>query len=321
MHPTTAVTLLLLLLCTVGTTRASRKMGNKRRENPNPGQAPNMCARDIDMKLMCHCTSDETRTSTVDADCLVLHEDFPQSDIAWKSFEQHPLLRHVTLTVHRKGFMGYLPSTVFGRQRELRSITITFAEVREIPPYAFVNLTRLENITLTNNHIQVLDMHAFVHHPALRVLNLEDNEITLVDRLAFGQLPQLQELVLAKNNLTALPAELFVELDGLLTLRLNENQLGELRRETFSGLGSLQTLDVSYNQVRRVGDGAFVELWSLQVLDLGSNGLEVSGQVVRWCLLNCNIFNIVHFEWFSICPSGPLTASAICTAWCCVTIG
>lgn len=271
--------LLLALLASPAPAEASRKLGNKRRDNPHPGQAPNMCARDIDMKLMCHCTSDETRTSTVDADCLVLHEDFPQSDVAWKSFEQHPLLRHVTLTVHRKGFMGYLPSTVFGRQRELRSITITFAEVREIPPYAFVNLTRLENITLTNNHIQVLDMHAFVHHPALRVLNLEDNEISVVDRLAFGQLPQLQELVLAKNNLTALPDELFVELDGLLTLRLNENQLVELSREMFRGLGGLLTLDVSYNQVRRLGVGAFVELWSLQVLDLAGNGLEVSDAI------------------------------------------
>lgn len=277
-------TLVLILLLAVELpgrgALASRKIGNKRRDKPTgsgPGAIPNMCAKDIDMKLGCHCTVDEeTRRNTVDADCLILHDDFPQSDVAWSSFRQHPQLRHVALTVHRNGFMGYLPSAVLGAQRELRSIQITYAEIREIPPFAFGNLTRLENVTLTHNHIEVLEQQAFVNHPQLRWLSLEENEIVAVDAMAFANLPQLQELVLAKNNISVLHDAMFVELEALHTLRLNENIVAELRRMVFRGLGNLRTLDLSYNEVRRLEDGVFEELWSLEVLDLSSNGMEVS---------------------------------------------
>lgn len=255
-----------------------RTPANHRPRPAGGGTVSNLCSKDVDMKLACHCSFDERNKHTVtEADCLVLHQDFPQSDAAWLAFKQHPKLRHFTLTVHRNGFMSYLPSDVLKYQRELRTVMITYANIREIPTFAFGNLSWLENVTLTHSRIQVLDAHAFDNHVQLQTLNLEDNQIMEMDRWTFGHLPELTELVLTKNNISVLPEDIFERLSKLGRLMLAENLVADLTKDVFKGLGNLRVLDMSFNNLRYLRDTVFAELWSMQELDLEGNAIDVSG--------------------------------------------
>lgn len=280
--------LVLVILCIVCSIESrARISSNKRREHSNI----NLCERDIDMKLACHCSRDDNKRTVMEVDCLVLHEEFPQSDPAWQSFRQHPNLKHFILTVHRNGYMSYLPSDIIKYQKELRTVTITYADIREIPTYAFGNLTKLENITLIKSQIEVLDIHSFANHESLRTLNLETNQIVDIDRYAFTNLPELQELVLTKNNLTTLHDEMFADLGNLGKLMLNENLISILTKEMFKGLGNLRLLDLSENNVKYIGDAVFAELWSLQELDVESNAIEVNYiLVLNYAIVtDCNV--------------------------------
>lgn len=272
--------LLLVIVCIVAVQLIGSADGRQRTSHPRPpvrNTVLNLCSKDVDMKLACHCSMDEaSRRTVVEADCLVLHNEFPQSDAAWLSFRQHPNLQHFTLTVHRNGYMSYLPSDVLQIQRELRSVTITYADIREIPPFAFGNLTRLENVTLARSQIEVLDPNAFANLASLVMLNLEENQIVQMDAHAFGHLPELLELVLTKNNISALHEDMFERLGKLQRLRLAENLVTDLTRDVFKGLGNLRLLDMSFNNLRFLRDTVFAELWSMQELDLESNAIEVS---------------------------------------------
>lgn len=252
-------------------TARTRTSGSRRHEKTEV----NLCSKDIDMKLACHCSHDDAKRTVIEADCFVLHEEFPQSDAAWLSFRQHPNLRHFTLTVHRNGYMSYLPSDVLKYQRELRSVTITYADIREIPMFAFGNLTRLENITLVRSQVGVLHAYAFANHASLVTLNLEDNQISEVDPLSFSNLPELLDLSMSKNNMSKLHEDMFGGLSKLMRLKMAENQIHDLTREMFKGLGNLRLLDLSFNGIRFLRDTVFAELWSMQELDLESNVIEV----------------------------------------------
>lgn len=279
------VVVAIVVSCHIGCTESRSRSGissnaggsNKHRDKNNGLGGPiNLCAKDIDMRLMCHCSHDESRRTVKVVDCVVLHDDFSQTDMAWQAFRQHPNLEHFTLTVHRKGYMSYLPSDMLKYEKELRTITIEYADIREIPTFAFGNLTKLENITLTRSQIEVLDQYSFANHPQLVGLNLEENQIVEIDRMAFAGLPELLDLVLTKNNVSTLHEEMFADLGKLAHLKLNENLIVLVTREMFKGLGNLRQLDLSFNNVKLIGDTVFAELWSLQELCLENNSIEVS---------------------------------------------
>lgn len=276
--PTTRISAIVLILLlfnaflSTSTAAHVRANSNRRHEKTEV----NLCSKDVDMKLACHCSYENGKRTVIETDCFVLSEDFPQSDAAWLSFRQHPNLRHFTLTVHRNGYMSYLPSDVLKNQRELRTITIKYADIREIPMYAFGNLSRLENVTLVRSQIEVLHAHAFEKHDALITLNLEENQIGKIDAKAFGHLPELLELTLTKNNITELHEQMFEGLGKLMRLKLDENQIVDLTRDVFKGLGNLRVLDLSFNALRYLRDTVFAELWSMQELDLENNQIEVS---------------------------------------------
>lgn len=281
------------MVCSIESSRdRDRNMSNRRRDKP-PGATitTGLCEKSAEMKLLCHCTHDHYNRQRVnDVDCFLLHEEFPQSDLAWYSFNSHPNLKHIQITVTQHGYLGYLPIDVFRKQRDLQTLSIQFGNVREIPSFAFSNLTRLHNLTLVRNQIEILNAYAFANHIALTELDLQTNQITTIDRQAFTNLPKLDELTLSHNNLSTLPNEAFANVTNLNKLKLNDNLLIALTRDVFKGLGKLQQLDVSVNNLKSLGDGVFAELWSLQELYLENNSLEVSA---------C----ICHLEYFSFFAS------------------
>lgn len=61
--------LVLMILCIVCSieSRARLTSSNKRREKSNI----NLCSKDIDMKLACHCSHDDNKRTVMEVDCLV----------------------------------------------------------------------------------------------------------------------------------------------------------------------------------------------------------------------------------------------------------
>lgn len=269
--------LILYMVCSIESSRdRDRNMSTRRREKPS-SITSGLCEKSADMKLLCHCTHDHYNRQRVnEVDCFLLHEEFPQSDLAWYSFNSHPNLKHIQITVTQHGFLGYLPIDVFRKQRDLQTLSIQFGNIREIPSFAFSNLTRLHNLTLVHNQIEIINAFAFANHIALTELDLQTNQITTIDRMAFNNLPKLDELTLSHNNLSTLQNDLFANITNLNKLKLNDNLLIALTRDVFKGLGKLQQLDLSVNNLKSLGDGVFAELWSLQELYLENNSLEVS---------------------------------------------
>lgn len=265
--------LIFVILCIVCTIESRDRTQPRRSEKSKPG---GLCAKEIDMKLHCHCTFDISKRILNDVDCLVLHEDLPHSDTAWHAFRAHPHIKHMILAVTRNGFMGYFPTDIIKNERDLNTLTIQYANIREIPDFAFSNLTELQNVSLLSSKIEIIDQYAFANHLELRAINMEDNQIVSIDRHAFSNLPALYELILTKNNITGLHNDMFSDLINLSKLKLNENMLLTLTKDVFKGLGNLKQLDLSFNNLRQIGDTVFAELWSLQELDLYSNNLEVS---------------------------------------------
>ncbi len=62
------ISLVLMILCTVCSIESRARIStNKRREKSNI----NLCSKDIDMKLACHCSHDDNRRTVMEVDCLV----------------------------------------------------------------------------------------------------------------------------------------------------------------------------------------------------------------------------------------------------------
>lgn len=237
----------------------------------------NLCSKDRDMKLVCHCTpEDYIHIKATKADCWIFHDDFPQQDPNWLAFETQLYLELLKITVQRTGHLGYIPTSIFYKLKFMKEVDISYGQINEIASFAFGNLTQLTKITLVNNQIRFLLPYAFANHPDLIEVDLEQNQIVDIDKLAFVNVPNLQSLVLSKNNLTQLHDDVFTELRKLRDLRLESNAISGLTREMFKGLGNLQTLRLSYNALHIIGETVFAELWALQELDLDNNNIEVS---------------------------------------------
>lgn len=257
---------------------ASKINSRKHQLYPIPALAvKNLCSKDRDMKLVCHCTpEDYVHIKAKKADCWIFHDDFPQMDPNWLAFETQVYLEDLKVTVQRTGHLGYIPTSIFTRLSYLHELDISYGQINEINSFAFGNLTQLTKIILANNQIRYLLPYAFANHVDLVEIDLEQNQIVDIDKLAFVNVPNLASLNLSKNNISQLHDDVFTELRKLLDLRLESNAITALTREMFKGLGNLRTLRLSYNNMNFIGDTVFAELWGLQELDLDNNNVEVS---------------------------------------------
>lgn len=241
------------------------------------GSIMNLCSKDRDMKLVCHCSpEDYVHIKASKADCWIFHDDFPRKDPNWLAFHTQVYLEHLKLTVQRTGHLTYIPTDVIGTLKYLKTLSIEYGNIGELNSYAFANLTQIQSISLPKNQVRILFQYAFANHPDLEDINLEQNHIMDIDRHAFVDLPNLTKLNLAHNNLTTMHDDVFSELRKLIDLRMDSNQISVLTREMFKGLGNLKSLRISNNNINFIGDTVFAELWGLSELELDNNNIEVS---------------------------------------------
>lgn len=287
-----SMTLMLLFLCLVSpsysryndrdinseiSTRKWEKSKQRATDAVGISSHMNLCSKDRDMKLVCHCTpEDYMHIKATKADCWIFHDDFPRNDPNWQAFQTQPFLENLKFTVQRTGSLEYIPTNEIGLLKSLRSINIEYAQIKEINSFAFANLTQLTSLTLPKNQIQLIHSNAFANHPDLEEIDLEQNQIVEIDKNAFIDLPNLTLLNLSRNKITTIHENLFNEIRKLVELRIDSNSISVLTREMFKGLGNLRTLNVSNNNINYIGNTVFAELWGLEELLLDSNHITVS---------------------------------------------
>jgi hypothetical protein len=282
------VLLFVLISCIVSPTesRYHEKEKDRKHEKSNQYSAVsppslagvNLCAKNRDVKFVCHCVPELAKTQATSAkiaDCWIFQSDLKKND--WLTFHTQTNMEELKLNVQTSGMLSYVPTEALKLLHKLKTLTIEYGQIYELDAYVLANLTHLQNVSLIKNQIKTLHKHAISNLPVLEELNLENNQVMEIDRDAFVNLPNFIRLNLAKNNLTVLHDEVFQELSSLIDLYLQSNALTVLTREIFKGLGNLKLLELSYNNINFIGDTVFAELWSLQELYLDNNDIEVSG--------------------------------------------
>ncbi|XP_055607840.1 connectin-like [Uranotaenia lowii] len=281
------IALVVLLLCLITSPTESRYREKEPKKVKSPQQnllqtsgiqaaSPlmNLCSGDREMKLVCHCSPDDTHVKAQKANCWIFSKDLPRKDPNWLAFQTQNTLEQLKITVQKIGNLTYIPSDVIMTLKNLKQLTIEYGMIPDLLNYAFGNLTELRNITLHKNQIRIVHPFAFANHPFLEEINVERNEIIELDKEALVNLPQLKRLNLDFNNLTMLRDDVFLYLTSLDELKLESNQISRLTREIFKGLGNLRFLKMTSNTIDFIGDTVFAELWSLQELDLDGNRIE-----------------------------------------------
>ncbi|KAL7034732.1 hypothetical protein ACKWTF_008083 [Chironomus riparius] len=281
-------TIILLYLCAIPIESRHRERDRKKHREPSSLASQqhhiieskvmpiNLCSKQRDMKLMCHCTPDNNDNGKAHkAECWIFRSDLSIRDPDWTAFHTQTQLQSLVFSVHGSGNLSFIPTSVIQPLKHLEKLTIEYAQIHEIFGFAFGNFTRIHNISLPNNQIRVISAYAFANHMELQELNICRNEIYEIDPFAFINLPNLSRLNLERNRIEMLHEDTFENLDKLSELSLSHNIIDVITRETFKGLGNLWILKLDNNKLRYLGDNMFSELWSLIELDLGHNVIEI----------------------------------------------
>lgn len=281
--------LIVLFLCTLPI-ESVRHRENKERKSKHRDPSPlasqhhiieskvtpiNLCSKERDMKLVCHCSPDNENSKADKAECWVFNPELTVHDLVWTAFHTQTQLKSLGFSVHGLGNLSFIPSDTIQTLKHLEKLTIEYAQIVEVPSFIFGNFTRLRNITLARNQIRMINPYAFAHHERLEDLILTSNDIFEVDQAAFIGLINLQRLSLARNRLQVIHEETFEPLENLGELFLNFNLIDSVSREAFKGLANLWNLKLDYNKLKFIEEETFAELLSLIELDLGHNMIEV----------------------------------------------
>ncbi|XP_055715313.1 connectin [Phlebotomus papatasi] len=234
---------------------------------------PNVCESDkhgMDAKIVCYCTTPGNKT----ADCWVNVHDLYEYDQTWSGFEINSDIRHLILTMAPNGQLNYLPMRALQYLHNLRSFSMSSANIPVIKAHTFSFLSQLDTISLINNQIVTLENYAFADLSRLRSLNMSFNQITFLDRNVFHKCRNLEVLYLTANNISSILDGAFSNLEKLDILKLDYNFISMITVDTFRGLDNLSTLGLIANYITMLEDNTFDNLRNLISLDLRQNAIQ-----------------------------------------------
>ncbi|XP_077291461.1 uncharacterized protein LOC143914925 [Arctopsyche grandis] len=274
--------IILLSVCVLfifQTQRSDAKQAERRRKDktsspPERPQATNICDSDRESPVHCYCEGTMAIKNVSKAQCWILKKGLSIDDPVWDAFQTQNRLVDLMFNVRADGAFTFVPTRALRYLRRLRKFEIMYAEINDVYPFAFANLSSLNEILLTKNQIVTLEQNAFAHMSNLTTLKLKDNKIVEIGKNCFVDMPVLVKLTLSQNNITVIQDGAFKQLVQLLELDLDINSITTLNRDTFDGLANLKRLDLQENRMKMLGDFTFAELWNLQELLLDNNELK-----------------------------------------------
>ncbi|CAG9788318.1 unnamed protein product [Diatraea saccharalis] len=277
MEQVTKYLIIIASLMTVKLTVTESKNDTKPKIDRRYYHAPlfiNVCdIKDRRSKVHCYCDSTKPKMATK-ADCWVFGGGIAEDDPIWPSFSSQSEIEDLMFNVRSDDALTFIPAKAVVRLDNLKYLSIQFASINNIPPYAFTNSSTIKQIVLKVNKITTLEKHSFAQMMMLSNLSLEENSISELRRDVFFNLPNLHILNLSNNNLSLIHEGCFKHLNNLIELRLDNNLISVITKETLEGLENLSRLNLRHNKLTMIGNLAFSETWSLKELMLDNNAIE-----------------------------------------------
>uniref|UniRef100_A0A8C3SL01 TIR domain-containing protein n=1 Tax=Chelydra serpentina TaxID=8475 RepID=A0A8C3SL01_CHESE len=165
----------------------------------------------------------------------------------------------------------------------LKSLDLSFNQIRKIVPNDFANLKNLKHLTLTGNRITKISSDLFPDLHNLLELNLGMNLLLEISQPFSDSLGKLEKMELSGNKMSSIKKETFRNLTSLQLLSLLDNQISTIEPGAFEGLSHLQTLLLAANKITKetFQKGIFQGVNSLVDLQLFENYIsyETSGEL------------------------------------------
>lgn len=263
-------TLFILLMCVYLTSgipnpNLRRNKDKERNKDKMYAKSPQILCQNDDptAAIHCFCNTDVYNNATR-AECFVFSNVTEENPI-WSTFSTQSNMADLIITLRSDKKLCFVPTKALKPLRRLQTLTIKYASIPEIHPFAFANSSSVREITVSRNQIENLAPFAFAHLPSLEILTLDKNRLSELNRNVFFDLQRLQNLYVSENNISVVHDGAFKYLGALQNLEIDRNAIVVVTRETFSGLSALKRLDLSHNRLTLIGDLAFAELWSLEV--------------------------------------------------------
>ncbi|KAK8781956.1 hypothetical protein V5799_016702 [Amblyomma americanum] len=224
--------------------------------------------------MYCRCDSSATKDEVTDVTCYVGRK-LPSDHIVFQSFERQPSVVFVAFTAFGNEYkLDFVPTTALRYTPQIERLKISQAELGDLKPRSFHNLTRLALLSLDSNEITSLDTEAIADLPRLKKLELGDNRLRRLRVGSLKNLPLLTHLFLERNQLEVIDDGAFEELGALKELELSDNSIEKLTEQSFRGLSHVTRLDLFRNKLTRLEARVFSGMPQLAELDLKYNALS-----------------------------------------------
>jgi len=128
-------------------------------------------------------------------------------------------------------------------------VTLHQCEKLKVIPSAINIFYSLISLDITYSQITQIGPQAFIGCPALKRLKLQYNQITQIDSKAFEGCGALELLNLTSNKIAQIGPRLFTGCPVLEMLYLQNNQIRQIAFDAFEGCLSLQRLELCGNPI------------------------------------------------------------------------
>ncbi|XP_065298081.1 connectin-like [Dermacentor albipictus] len=233
---------------------------------------PDLCNL-IDQPMYCRCDARDADEVT-DVTCYVGRK-LPDDHVVFRSFERQPSVTSVAFTAFGSDYkLDFVPTLALLHTPHVERLKVSQAELGDVKPHSFHNLSRLAVLSLDSNEITSLDAESIADIPRLKKLELGDNKLRRLRAGSLKNLPSLTHLFLERNQLEVVDDGAFEDLGALRELELSDNAIEKLSEQSFRGLGRVARLDLFRNKLTRLEARVFGGMPQLAELDLKYNALS-----------------------------------------------
>ncbi|KAH7986973.1 hypothetical protein HPB52_024592 [Rhipicephalus sanguineus] len=233
---------------------------------------PDLCNL-IDQPMYCRCDANDM-DEVAEVTCYVGRK-LPVDHIVFQSFERQPSVVSVAFTAFGSEYkLDFVPTLALLHMPQIERVKISQAELGDVKPHAFHNLSQLAVLSLDSNEITSLDADAIADLPRLKKLELADNKLRRLRAGSLKNLPSLTHLFLERNQLELVDDGAFEDLGSLRELELSDNAIQKLSEQSFRGLARVARLDLFRNKLTRLEARVFSGMPQLAELDLKYNELS-----------------------------------------------
>ncbi|KAH7945514.1 hypothetical protein HPB49_011744 [Dermacentor silvarum] len=162
------------------------------------GLVPDLCNL-IDQPMYCRCDTADITEEVTEVTCYVGRK-LPPDHIVFESFKRQPAITAVAFNAFGSDYkLEFVPTQALRHTPHVERLKVSQAELGDVKPHSFHNLSRLVVLSLDSNEITSLDADAIADLPRLKKLELGDNKLRRLRAGSLKNLPSLTHLFLERK--------------------------------------------------------------------------------------------------------------------------